>query len=180
MSLLDRGIPPDPLDVLPPKPGFTVTSTDLVDGGVLPEDHVYRGAGAPDISPQLSWSGFPAETASFVVTCFDPDAPTWSGFWHWSLVGIPASVTELPRGAGSGEFVGLPEGAFHVRNDWGTKDYGGALPPDGDRPHRYLFTVHAVDVPKLDVTDAASPTVVGFNLAFHTLARATLRVTYQR
>jgi Raf kinase inhibitor-like YbhB/YbcL family protein len=93
------------------------------------------------------------------------------------LVNLPASTTELPRGAGSP--AGLPEGAFHVRNDYGSRAYGGAAPPAGDRDHRYVFAVHAIDVPKLDVDDSASPAVVGFNLAFHTLARAALRPTYR-
>ncbi|WP_462187224.1 MULTISPECIES: YbhB/YbcL family Raf kinase inhibitor-like protein [unclassified Frankia] len=180
MSLLDRGTPPDPFDVLPAKPLFTVTSTDLVDGGVVPSDQVHTSAGGADISPQLAWFGQPAETRSFVVTCYDPDAPTGSGFWHWVLVGIPAAVTELPRGAGSGDFTGLPVGAYHVRSDWGSKAYGGAAPPQGDVPHRYIFTVHAVDVPELEINDEVSPAVVGFNLTFHTLARAVLRVTFQR
>ncbi|CAJ58716.1 Raf kinase inhibitor homologous protein [Frankia alni ACN14a] len=156
-----------------------MTSTDLVDGGVLPLDHVYTDAGGANLSPQLSWSGHPAGTESFVVTAYDPDAPTGSGFWHWVLVDIPGSVTQLPRGAGGGAFTGLPGGAYHVRTDWGTKEYGGAAPPQGDVPHRYVFTVHAVDVPKLGINDEVSPAVVGFNLAFHTLARAVLRVTYQ-
>ncbi len=179
MSLLDRGTPPDPYDVLPVRPSFEVTSTDLVDGGVLPLDQVFTDAGGANISPHLSWSGHPAGTESFVVTAYDPDAPTGSGFWHWALVDLPGSVTELPRGAGSGAFPGLPAGAYHVRNDWGTKDYGGAAPPQGDVPHRYIFTVHAVDVPKLEINDEVSPAVVGFDLVFHTLARAVLRVTYQ-
>jgi Raf kinase inhibitor-like YbhB/YbcL family protein len=180
MSLLDRGTPPDPFDVLPPRPLFDVTSKDLRDGGVIPQAQVYRGAGAPDISPHLAWSGFPEQTQSFVITCFDPDAPTGSGFWHWALVDVPATVTELPTGAASGEMAGLPEGAFHVRNDWGTKDYGGAMPPEGDRAHRYLFVVHAADVPSLGVNADVAPAVVAFNLAFHTLARAVMRLTYQR
>lgn len=180
MSLLDRGTPPDPYDVLPPAPTFTVTSPDLTDGGTVPLDQVHSSAGGADISPHLAWSGQPAGTESFVVTCYDPDAPTGSGFWHWSLVDIPGSESELPRGAGSGDFPGLPAGAYHVRSDWGTKAYGGAAPPEGDRPHRYVFTVHAVDVPKLEINDEVAPAIVGFNLAFHTLARAVLRVTYQR
>ncbi len=156
-----------------------MTSTDLVDGGVLPLDQVFTDAGGANISPHLSWSGHPAGTESFVVTAYDPDAPTGSGFWHWALVDLPGSVTELPRGAGSGAFPGRPAGAYHVRSDWGTKDYGGAAPPQGDVPHRYIFTVHAVDVPKLEINDEVSPAVVGFDLVFHALARAVLRVTYQ-
>jgi Raf kinase inhibitor-like YbhB/YbcL family protein len=120
-----------------------------------------------DISPELHWSGFPQETRGFAVTCFDPDAPTGSGFWHWVLVGLPASVTELPRGAGSP----LPKGAFHERNDFGERGYGGAA-PKGDRPHRYVFAVHAIDVQRLDVTEGAASALVGFKLTLHTLARS--------
>ncbi len=179
MSLLDRGTPPDPYDVLPVRPAFSVTSKDLVDGGIVPIGQVHDSAGGENTSPHLAWSGQPAGTESFVVTCYDPDAPTGSGFWHWVLVDLAGSASELPTGAGSGAFAGLPAGAYHVRSDWGGKEYGGAAPPQGDIPHRYVFTVHAVDVPKLEINDEVSPAVVGFNLAFHTLARAVLRVTYQ-
>jgi hypothetical protein len=180
MSQLDRGTPPDPYDALPPKPSFTLESDDLKQGEPHSLAHAHASTGGGDASPELRWSGFPPETQSFVVTGYDPDAPTGSGFWHWVLVDIPASVTELPRGAGTGEAGDIPAGAFHVRNDYGTKNYGGSGPPEGDRPHRYFFTVHAVDVPSLGVDDSVSPAVVGFNLAFHTLARATLMATYQR
>jgi Raf kinase inhibitor-like YbhB/YbcL family protein len=177
---LERGIPPDPYDVLPAAPSFTVTSDDITDGHPLTPDFAHHSVGGADVSPQLRWSGFPAGTQSFAITCFDPDAPTHSGFWHWVLVDVPASVTELARGAASGDLAGLPAGSFHVRNDYGTQNFGGAGPPEGDRPHRYVFAVHAVDVPGLGVDEAVSPAVVGFNLAFHTLARAVLRTTYQR
>ncbi|SNQ51400.1 conserved hypothetical protein [Frankia canadensis] len=180
MSLLDRGTPPDPLDVLPVRPLFSLTSTDLADGSALPLAHVDPSAGGAGTSPQLAWSGHPEQAESFAVTCYDPDAPTGSGFWHWVLVDVPASATALPTGAGGGAFPGLPAGAYHVRNDYGSKEYGGAAPPPGDVVHRYVFVVHALDVPKLEINDEVSPAVVGFNLAFHTLARAVLRVTYQR
>ncbi len=171
---LERAVAPDPYDILPEVPSFTLTSTDVRDGEPLDETFVHDSAGGADFSPQLAWSGFPDGTRGFVVTCLDPDAPTGSGFWHWVLVNLPASVTGLPRGA-----TELPEGAFCVRNDFGDAAYGGAAPPPGDRPHRYVFTVHAIDVDRLDVTPDASPAAVGFNLAFHTLARASLRPTYQ-
>ncbi len=180
MSLLDRGTPPDPYDVLPPKPSFTVESEDLKPGQPHSATHAHASAGGADRSPQLSWSGFPPETQGFAITDYDPDAPTGSGFWHWVLVDLPGSVTELPQGAGSGEAADLPAGAFHVRNDWGTRNYGGSAPPEGDRVHRYYFAVHALDVPSLGIDDSVSPAYVGFNLAFHTLARAVLMVTYQR
>jgi len=171
---LDRPVAPDPYELLPKAGSFTVTSTDIADNEPLSDDHAFAGGNK---SPQLSWSGFPAETKGFVVTCYDPDAPVVSGFWHWVLVNLPATVTELPTGAGTTER--LDNGAFHVCSDFGTKAYGGAAPPAGDQVHRYYFVVHAIDVEALDVDSDASPAVVGFNLAFHTLARALITPTYK-
>jgi len=154
-------------------PSFTVTSSDVADGQPLSDDQVAAGG---NTSPQLSWSGAPEGTQSFVVTCFDPDAPTPSGFWHWVLVDIPADVTSLDTGAAGGD---LPGDAFHVRNDGGEHAFMGAAPPEGDQVHRYFFVVHAVGEESLGVDDSASPAVVSFNLAFKTLGRAILHGTYQ-
>src|SRR3954465_14826836 len=171
---LQRGTAPDPYDILPPKPSFQLRSDDITDGQPLDPRFAHDSVGGGNVSPHLAWSGFPEPTRSFVVTCFDPDAPTGSGFWHWVLVNLSREVTELPRAVDP-----LPDGAFCGRNDYGVAEYGGAAPPPGDRPHRYVFAVHAIDVDALDVTADASPASVGFNLAFHTLARATVRPIYQ-
>ena len=173
---LERTVAVNPYDYLPPVPAFSVTSTDVVDGEQLALRHVYTAAGGDNVSPQLSWTGAPEGTQSYVVTCFDPDAPTPSGFWHWVVVDLPATVTSLEAGAGASDAT-LP-GGFHARTDFGSADYGGSAPPQGDYPHRYFFVVHAVDVPTLGVDAAASPAVVSFNLVFHTLARAVIAPTY--
>jgi Raf kinase inhibitor-like YbhB/YbcL family protein len=170
---LDRPAAPNPYDLLPPVPSFTVTSEDITDGAPCGDDQV---AAAGNTSPQLSWSGAPEGTRSYTVTCFDPDAPTPSGFWHWVLVDLPADVTSLEAGAAD---RALPGGAFHCRNDGGEKGYMGAAPPQGDMPHRYFYVVHAVSEPTLGVDSDASPAVVSFNLAFKTLARAVIHGTYQ-
>ena len=172
---LDRPIAEDPYQKLPAVPAFEVSSTDISDGAALPELQVADGG---NTSPALSWSGFPEATLSFVVTCFDPDAPTPSGFWHWVAVDIPADVTELSVGAGASD-ESLPDGAFHVRSDTGEAAYSGAAPPEGDHTHRYYFVVHAVGEEKLGVEAGVTPAVVSFNLAFKTLARAQLVGTYQ-
>jgi Raf kinase inhibitor-like YbhB/YbcL family protein len=169
---------PLPYDFMPTVPSFTVASEDIAHGETLGAKQLFNGMGSTgdNLSPQLEWSGFPAETKSFAVTCYDPDAPTGSGFWHWLVIDLPASVTSLPAGAGVAG--ALPGHAFHVRNDFGTKDFGGAAPPPGDAPHRYVFAVHAVDVETLGIDSDVSPAVAGFNLRFHTIARAVIVPVY--
>lgn len=163
------GLPkPNPYDLLPEVPAFRLASNTFDDG--RPLDHTHTAAGG-HVSPSLEWADVPDGTQSFVVSCFDPDAPTPSGFWHWVVVDLPAEVRKLDAGISD---ESLPTPAFHVRNDAGSHGYYGAEPPEGDPPHRYIYVVHAVDRPTLGVNAADSPALVAFELAYATLGRATL------
>jgi Raf kinase inhibitor-like YbhB/YbcL family protein len=172
---LDRPVKPDPYELLPRVPSFTVTSDDVTEGQPLKDDQVADGG---NTSPQLSWSGAPQGTKSYTVTCFDPDAPTPSGFWHWAVVDLPADVTSLDAGAGA---VGadLPGDAFMLKNDGGVVGFMGAAPPAGDQVHRYYFVVHAVTEDRLGIDADASFALMSFNLAFKTAGRAIVKGTYQ-
>jgi len=170
MTSLDRTRAPWPYDFLPPLPSFAVASNDVADGETLPAAQV----SGQDVSPHLAWSGFPAETAAFAVTCFDPDAPTGSGWWHWMVLGLDASVSELPTG-----FAAAPsEGVVQLRNDSGFAGFAGAAPPSGDPEHRYLFAVHALKSP-VEVDAGASMAVGAFHLTFNAIARAVIAPVYR-
>ena len=173
-------IPDSPYDFLPSLPGFTLTSTSFTDGQALALDQVggVLGGDGKDISPELTWSGFPAATRSFTVSVFDPDAPTASGFWHWVVAGLPATVTGLAEDAGDGS--PLPGGARTLANDAGVERYLGSAPPPGHGPHRYYFAVHAVDVVHLDLPERATPAYLGFQLYRHAIARAITVGTCER
>jgi Raf kinase inhibitor-like YbhB/YbcL family protein len=160
----------DPFARLPQVPSFTLTSTNVEDGKPLSAGQKAGG----DASPQLTWSGAPAETRSYAVTVYDPDAPTGSGFWHWAVAGIPASTTSLPEGAGDDTGSGLPDSAVQYPNDARLARYIGAAPPAGHGEHRYFITVHALDVDDLGVPADATPALLGFTMAGHILGRATL------
>ncbi len=156
-----------------------ISSTSFKDGEYLAMEHVMAtqygfGCSGSNRSPQLSWSGAPDGTRSYALTCYDPDAPTGSGFWHWVVANIPPNVTSLPVDAGNPATGALPAGAVTVRNDAGTREYAGPCPPQGDHPHRYYFTVFAVGVDQLQVTPDTSPAVVGFQLHFNTLDKAEI------
>ncbi|MFJ1938068.1 YbhB/YbcL family Raf kinase inhibitor-like protein [Kitasatospora sp. NPDC088160] len=166
--------PPLPYDFLPQVPSFPLTSQDIIDGGTLAGEFSHAGGNR---SPQLAWSGLPEGTRSIAVTCYDPDAPTGSGWWHWLALNLPADTVELSRGAGSSD-DDLPGAAsFHGRNDFPGHQYDGAAPPPG-APHRYVFAVHALDVEKLDVSADTPAAQIGFHLTFHTLGRALLTAEY--
>ncbi len=156
---------------------LTVTSEQLRDGEPLARAQWGAAGGGSDTSPQLSWSAGPAGTLSYAVTCFDPDAPTGSGFWHWAVCNIPAGVTALAENAGAAGSPLLPAGALTLPNEARLTSFIGAGPPPATGVHRYIFAVHAVDVARLELDPASTPAVLGFNLHFHTLARGTLTGT---
>ena len=170
----------DPFARLPKVPSFTLTSTTVKDGAPLPPAQMSAVFGVPsgkDVSPQLSWSGAPKGTKSFAVTVYDPDAPTMSGFWHWAVTKIPATVTSLPEGAGEETGKLLPAGALQLPNETGAARFIGAAPPKGHGPHRYVIVVHALDVEDLGVPAKSTPAILGFNMFFHILGRAVMVCT---
>jgi len=157
---------------------FKLMSSDVADGKMMSMDQVANtfGCTGGNVSPELSWSGAPAGTKSFVVTAYDPDAPTGSGFWHWVVFNIPASVTKLDGGV---KPDALPTGTVQARSDYGSIGFGGACPPPG-KPHRYIFTVFALKVDKLDLDASATPAVVGFMTNANAIGKTTLTAKYGR
>lgn len=170
---------PDPYLILKDHSRFELKGTDIKDGQCLAQAQLGSGLGGQDVFPQLSWSGFPAQTQSFAVTVYDPDAPTPSGFWHWAAYNIPKATTELARGVGN-DLGSLPTGTMVVNNDRGTKQFIGATPPVGTGQHRYFFVVYALGVPKLDLPANATPAILTFSLRAHTLAWASLVPWYEQ
>ena len=158
----------DPYEGVPAPAKLDVTSADFADGQTLPRDTT-ASEGGQNISPQLSWSGAPEGTKAFYIHCYDPDAPTPSGYWHWSLVNIPADITSLDRDAAKSP----PAGTVTLRNDNGQREYMGAAPPAGHGPHRYFFTVYALDAP-LEVDENTTATTAAFLARMHTLARGSV------
>ena len=187
----NRSVAPDPYSVLPQVPKFLLTSTDIEDGKVLSAAQTNEGG---NVSPQLSWSGFPEETKSFLLTCFDPDAPREGGMWHWLVANIPNTVTSIPAGNSASlvkviasrffrpaSSIGVEE-ALDLPNGAGTVGFLGAAPPKGDRTHRYYFAIHALDVEQLELPHGrrTAPDLVAATAIPHTMARAVLIGTYQR
>ncbi|MDE2344248.1 MAG: YbhB/YbcL family Raf kinase inhibitor-like protein [Betaproteobacteria bacterium] len=161
---------------------FTLSSPDIKAGGHLTSAQVFDGFGCTgkNISPALKWQGAPAGTRSYALTVYDPDAPTGSGWWHWVALNIPASVQGLAEGAGTASGAGLPEGVVQVRTDFGQPGFGGACPPVGDKPHRYIFTIHALKVPKLDLPPNATAALAGYMIHANELGQAGFTAYYGR
>lgn len=157
---------------------FRLTSPDIAEGKTMAGRHVFKGFGCAgdNVSPALTWSSAPAGAKSFALMVYDPDAPTGSGWWHWVVYNLPAAATSLPSGA---SLAGLPPGAVQGRTDYGTPGYGGPCPPPGT-PHRYVFTLHALDVEALSLPADASAAMVGFMVNSHSLGKASLTALYGR
>jgi len=157
---------------------FTLKSDTLA--GQATKDEVFGDADGDNKSPHLSWSHAPEETKSFAITMFDKDAPTGSGWWHWLIVNIPASTSQLVENAGDTEAGLSPSGVTQTLNDYGLHGYGGPCPPVGHGIHEYKITIHALDVERLDLSPDTNPAVVGFNIGAHTLAKASIITYYER
>lgn len=160
------------LAALRPVAPLELTSPDFAAGGPLPLFAWSSDRGGEDRAPALVWSDPPAGTQSFAVSCYDPDAPTGSGFWHWAAFDLPAHTRGLPGGTGSVDT--LPSGAAVLPNEARLERFIGAAPPAGTGIHRYFFVLDALDAPTLDVAPGSTPAVLGFNRHFHTLARGVL------
>jgi len=156
---------------------FTLKSNDLE--GQLTKAQEFSGFGCDgqNLSPQLRWEDAPEGSKSFAVTMYDPDAPTGSGWWHWMVVNIPAKVHRLDTGA---SLKDMPKGAVEIINDYGKPGFGGACPPKGDKPHRYIFTVYALDVESLPVKAETNRPIVGFQINAHTIGKASIISYYVR
>lgn len=162
--------------------GFQLSSPDIPSGATMDKKFEFKGFGCSgeNQSPALRWSGAPAGTQSYAITVYDPDAPTGSGWWHWSVINVPATVTELPADAGALGASKLPQGASHVRIDYGVAAWGGTCPPAGDKPHRYIFTVHALKTDQLELPADATAALAGYMINAHTLGKASFTAYYGR
>lgn len=161
---------------------FRVSSPVVKDKGIIANEQVFNsfGCSGGNVSPALVWENAPKDTKSFAVTVYDPDAPTGSGWWHWVIFNIPASVTKLPANAGKLDAGVAPVESIQSRTDFGAPGYGGPCPPQGDKPHRYIFTVHALKVDQLPLKADASGAMVGFYLGQNSLGKASFTATYGR
>ena len=161
---------------------FKLASKDIAQGEFMSKAQEFSSFGCTgeDISPQLQWSGAPKGTKSFAITAYDPDAPTGSGWWHWQIVNIPATTPELDSGAGSTKKDLKPKGSTQIKNDYGSRGFGGACPPAGHGVHHYRFTVHALSVEKLELPADASGALTGYMINANTIESSTIEALYKR
>lgn len=162
--------------------GFTLASPDIDTRKGIANKYVFNGFGCTgeNISPAVVWMDPPKDTKSFALTVYDPDAPTGSGWWHWVMINIPADMHGLQQGAGDPAAGKAPKGAMQMRTDFGKPGWGGPCPPQGDKPHRYIFTLHALKVEKLDVPEDATAALVGFMINANRIGKASFTGHYGR
>ena len=166
----------------PAAPRFTLTSPDIRPNGPISMEQVFNSFGCTgkNISPALAWKNAPAGTKSFALLCHDPDAPTGgAGWWHWLVLNIPATATGLAKDAGKADGSNLPAGALHVNTDFGGPGWGGPCPPVGHGPHRYVFTVYALGVDKLDASGGTA-SLAGYMVNGNAVGKATLTGKFER
>ena len=161
---------------------FNLSSPDVGSKAPIANKFVFNGFGCAgeNVSPALAWQAAPQGTKSFALTVYDPDATTGSGWWHWVMIDIPADASALPQGAGDPAKGLAPKGTMQMRTDFGQPGWGGPCPPKGDKPHRYIFILHALKVDKLDVPQDASAALVGFMIHANELGRAGFTAKYGR
>ncbi|MEX0447511.1 YbhB/YbcL family Raf kinase inhibitor-like protein [Xenorhabdus sp. SGI246] len=159
-----------------------ITSTEFKNNDFLRKEHEFNefGANGGNRSPELAWTNVPAGTKSFAITVYDPDAPTGSGFWHWVVFDISLEIQTLPADSGRSDGDKQPAGVIQSKNDYGVFGFGGPCPPEGDKAHRYIFTVHALSVEKLGIDSETTNAVARFMIQANTLATATITGYYQR
>ncbi len=161
---------------------FSLKSNAIEPNSFLSESQLFNGFGCTgkNISPDLSWTSGPNGTKSYAITVYDPDAPTGSGWWHWVVYNIPSTTTELVTGAGSESGEMLPKGAVQGRTDFGINGFGGACPPEGDKAHRYIFTIYALKIEKIELPKDASSALIGFMINTNSLGKASFVAKYGR
>jgi hypothetical protein len=161
---------------------LTLSSNDIAQGKLMAKAHEYNGFGCSggDLSPHLKWSNVPKGTKSFAITAYDPDAPTGSGWWHWQVINIPINVLEIPTGAGNTKSTASPMGSSQIKNDYGSRGFGGACPPLGHGIHHYRFTLHAISVEKLELPDDASGALAGYMINANSIASSSIESLYKR
>lgn len=157
--------------------GFTLLSSEV--GGVATLTQAHTGCGGDNISPALEWINAPEGTRSFALGMHDIDAPTPSGYWHWMVYNIPASVSSLVSNAGQQGGALLPEGAVHGTNDNGLECYSGPYPPSGHGWHSYMVTLYALDCEDLGVEPSTPAGGVAFNIWLHTIEKCSLVFYYR-
>lgn len=155
--------------------GFEISSDDISSHSLIKIKHVFDGFGCvgDNVSPAISWKNAPKDTKSFALSVYDPDAPTGSGWWHWVVINIPKNYLELPQGFGGTNNFVLENGIRQIRNDFGVHNFGGPCPPEGDKPHRYIFTIHALKTDKIDIGENSTAALAGFMINANTIAKAS-------